>query len=98
MGNVSLKVLEKFLNFLFKKGYEPCGCYCKFCGYKHPFTQPSRCPALGKKCNKCKKERHFVQVCKELGAEGSQLAALEQRPPKNHNVHAYLGSERNLRA
>ena len=24
MGNVSLKVLEKFLNFLFKKGYEPC--------------------------------------------------------------------------
>ena len=23
MGNVSLKVLEKFLNFLFKKGYEP---------------------------------------------------------------------------
>ena len=34
----------------------------------------------------------FAQVCKELGAEGSQLAALEQRPPKNHNVHAYLGS------
>ena len=24
MGNVSLKVLEKYLNFLFKKGYEPC--------------------------------------------------------------------------
>ena len=24
MGNVSLKVLEKFVNFLFKKGYEPC--------------------------------------------------------------------------
>ena len=23
MGNVSLKVVEKFLNFLFKKGYEP---------------------------------------------------------------------------
>ena len=24
MGNVSLKVLEKSLNFLFKNGYEPC--------------------------------------------------------------------------
>ena len=24
MGNVSLKVLEKSLNFLFKKGYQPC--------------------------------------------------------------------------
>ena len=31
-------------------------------------------------------------MCKELGAEGSQLAALEQQPPKNRNVHAYLGS------
>ena len=27
MGNVSLKVLEKSLNFLFKKGYEPCTVY-----------------------------------------------------------------------
>ena len=24
MGNVSLKALEKALNFLFKNGYEPC--------------------------------------------------------------------------
>ena len=24
MGNVSLKVLEKSLNFLLKNGYEPC--------------------------------------------------------------------------
>ena len=24
MGNVSMKVLDKSLNFLFKKGYEPC--------------------------------------------------------------------------
>ena len=24
MGNMSLKVLEKSLDFLFKKGYEPC--------------------------------------------------------------------------
>ena len=65
---------------------------CKFCGYKHPFTQPPRCPALGKKCNKCKKEGHFAQVCKELSAEGSQLAAVEHEPPMNHDVHTYFGS------
>ena len=28
MGNVSLKVLEKSLNFLFKNGYEPCPAHC----------------------------------------------------------------------
>ena len=22
---------------------------CKFCGYKHPFNQPNKCPAFGKK-------------------------------------------------
>ena len=27
MGNVSLKVLEKSVKFLFKKGYEPCNNY-----------------------------------------------------------------------
>ena len=56
------------------KVQERTSCYCKFCSYKHPFTQPPRCPALGKKCNKCKREGHFAQVCKELIAEGSQLA------------------------
>ena len=65
---------------------------CKFCGYKHPFTQPPRCPALGKKCNKCKNEGHFAQVCKELSAEGSQLAAVEHEPPMNHDVHTFFGS------
>ena len=65
---------------------------CKFCGYKHPFTQPPRGPALGKKCNKCKKEGHFAQVCKELSAEGSLLAAVEHDPPTNHDVHTYFES------
>jgi len=27
---------------------------CKFCGYKHPCTKPSRCPAFRKLCLKCK--------------------------------------------
>ena len=31
MGNVSLKVLEKSLNFLFKKGYKPCRVLSRGC-------------------------------------------------------------------
>jgi len=30
---------------------------CKFCGYKHPFTKPSCCPAFGKLCLTCKQKR-----------------------------------------
>ena len=49
---------------------------CKCCGNKHPFTQSSRCPAFTwKKCNKCKK------VCKDLSAEGLQVAAVEHETP-----------------
>ena len=44
------------------------------------------------KCNKCEKKGHFAQVCKELSAEGSQLAAVEHEPPMNHDVHTYFGS------
>jgi len=36
---------------------------CKFCGYKHAFTKPSRCPAFGKLCLKCTQKGHFAQVC-----------------------------------
>ena len=67
-------------------------CNCKFVATSTHFTQPSRCPALGKKCNKFKKEGHFAQVCKELSAEGSQLAAVEHEPPMSHDVHTYFGS------
>ena len=31
-------------------------------------------------------------MCKELSAEGSQLAAVEHEPPMNHDVHTYFGS------
>ena len=40
----------------------PRSCMC--CGYKHPFPKPSRCPAVGKLCLKCKQKGHFAQVCK----------------------------------
>ena len=84
---LSLHPLKKF-----KVQEKTTARYCKFCGYNHPFTQSPRYPALGKKCNKCKKEGHFAQVCKELSAKGSQLAAVEHEPPMNHDVHRYFGS------
>ena len=31
-------------------------------------------------------------MCKELSAEGSQLAAVEHEPPMNHDVHTFFGS------
>ena len=54
---LSLHPLKKF-----KVQEKTTARYCKFCGYNHPFTQSPRYPALGKKCNKCKKEGHFAQV------------------------------------
>ncbi|XP_053692358.1 uncharacterized protein K02A2.6-like [Sabethes cyaneus] len=36
---------------------------CKFCGDKHDFTKGS-CPALGKRCHRCKGKNHFERVCK----------------------------------
>ena len=73
--------------------------WCKFCGYKHPFTQPNKCPAFGKKCMKCRKEGHFAQVCKEIAKKGSQVDTVEQEncfdedcQGKSEDVHTYFGS------
>ena len=66
---------------------------CKFCGYQHPFTQPSRCPAFKKKCNKCHKEGHFAKVCQNKGkkkpegeGEKHESALTEENP----EVHSYF--------
>lgn len=37
--------------------------YCKFCGDQHEFSK-GVCPALGKRCNRCKGKNHFERVCK----------------------------------
>ena len=74
---------------------------CKFCGYKHPVTQPSHCPAFGKQCLKCKKEDHFSQVCPRNVKEGSKVDSLQQESPQerkkdtqnvNKEVYTYFGS------
>jgi len=68
---------------------------CKFCGYKHPFTQPSRCPAFGKQCLKCKKEGHFAQVCPGNVKEGLKVDLVKQENPPDldtQNVHTSFGS------
>lgn len=36
---------------------------CKFCGDFHIFSKGS-CPALGKRCKKCRGRNHFEKVCK----------------------------------
>ncbi|XP_053687067.1 uncharacterized protein K02A2.6-like [Sabethes cyaneus] len=36
---------------------------CKFCGDRHEFSK-GLCPALGKRCHRCKGKNHFEKVCK----------------------------------
>ncbi|XP_053685886.1 uncharacterized protein K02A2.6-like [Sabethes cyaneus] len=36
---------------------------CKFCGDRHEFSK-RLCPALGKRCHRCKGKNHFEKVCK----------------------------------
>ena len=73
--------------------------WCKFCGYKHLFTHPNKCPAFGKKCIKCKKEGHIAQLCKEIVKKDSQVDTVEQKnildedcQGKSEDMHAYFGS------
>ena len=37
---------------------------CKYCGYKHE-RKREKCPAWGKKCDKCKGPNHFKSKCKK---------------------------------
>lgn len=42
---------------------KPKTLHCKFCGDQHEFSK-GVCPALGKRCNRCKGRNHFERVCK----------------------------------
>ena len=39
--------------------------FCTFCGYKHPFTQPSRCPSFGKKVTISREKDTFQRYAKK---------------------------------
>ena len=65
---------------------------CKFCGYKHPFTKPSRCPAVGKLCLKCKQKGHFAQVCPANVKGGSQVDVVQNSQSSSQEVHTHFES------
>ena len=65
---------------------------CKFCGYKHLFTKPSRCPAVGKLCLKCKQKGRFAQVCPANVKGGSQGDVVQNSQSSSQEVLTYFES------
>ena len=65
---------------------------CTLCGYKHPFTKPSRCPAFGKLCLKCKRKGHFAQVCPGNVKGGSRVDVMQHTQSSSQEVHTYFES------
>ena len=72
---------------------------CKFCGYKHPFTRPSRCPAFGKTCLKCQTEGHFARMCPKEVKRDSKVNVVQHASNSDQDtrslteeVHTYFGS------
>ena len=66
---------------------------CKFCGYKHPVTQPSRCPAFGKQCLKCK--TIFPKCAQGMSKKVQKLIPCNKKVHKkerNKEVYTYFGS------
>ena len=45
---------------------------CTKCGHTHP---PKRCPAFGKKCNRCKQINHFERCCRAFNCEAGNRTA-----------------------
>ncbi|XP_053681614.1 uncharacterized protein K02A2.6-like [Sabethes cyaneus] len=54
-------VLQSDVNKVFKSNQKSMR--CKFCGDYHEFSK-GFCPALGKRCHRCKKKNHFEKMCK----------------------------------
>ena len=40
---------------------------CRYCGYKHEFRK-EKCPAWGKRCDKCNGRNHFKSQCQNVNA------------------------------
>ncbi|XP_062534340.1 uncharacterized protein LOC134203485, partial [Armigeres subalbatus] len=58
---LSIAVGSDIKKVIKKKQKDP---FCKFCGDHHEFSKGS-CPALGKRCHRCKGKNHFEKVCKQ---------------------------------
>ena len=55
---------------------------CKFCGYKHPFTQPSRCPAFGKKGASSVRKKDILQrFAKRMPRKAPKLTQWNKKIP-----------------
>ena len=69
---------------------------CKFCGLRHSFSHPSKCPALKQECRKCKKVGHFARMCKSSPVSTSNVQPVEggdvYEDDSNDNIHAYFAS------
>lgn len=62
---------------------------CKYCNFEH---SKGRCPAFGKKCNKCGKTNHFASVCR---ASASAVNEVESRETNDElNEHFFIDSIR----
>ena len=73
---------------------------CKFCGYKHSFSHPTRCPAFKKNCRNCDKLGYFARMCPEKNARrDKKLNSVQQEDlpdnsehEKSNLVHTYFNS------
>ena len=68
----------------------------KFCGLRHSFSHPSKCPALKQECRKCKKVGHFARMFKSSPVSTSNVQPVEggdvYEDDCNDNIHAYFAS------
>ena len=74
-----------------ERGRKPQRKNCWFCGTFHP---PKKCPAYGKKCNKCGQMNHFAKVCQDFKGRSksrprskSKARTYDKQGHRN-NVHA----------
>ena len=64
---------------------EAGGFACSRCGSNRHASNDKACPALGKKCNKCKLSRHYAQYCKKKATRiDAELARSSATACKNH--------------
>ena len=59
--NVSGNIKQKKSNKTFDRQTKP---ECRYCGYRHDFSDRKKCPAWGRRCSRCSGLNHFKEKCK----------------------------------